>query len=68
MRSYVFFLGLVAFLLVCTMSYASAPPPPDPDQIPLDPLSWVLLASGGAVAGKKYYDYRKSKKSNNTEA
>lgn len=39
-------------------------PPPDPENIPLDPVSWVLLASGGAIAGKKYYDSRKSK---NTE-
>jgi hypothetical protein len=37
-------------------------PPQNPQGVPLDPLSWVMLASGAGVAGKKYYDSRKSKK------
>jgi hypothetical protein len=49
------------FVLYSTYAYSLVPP--DPEPIPLDPVSWVLLASGGAIAGKKYYDYRKSKKS-----
>ena len=37
-------------------------PPQNPQGVPLDPLSWVMLASGAGVAGKKYFDSRKSKK------
>lgn len=43
-------------------------PPPQPQNntnIPLDPLSWTLLAAGGGVAAKKYYDKRKN--NNNKE-
>jgi hypothetical protein len=38
-------------------------PPENPQGIPLDPVSWVMLAAGAGVAGKKYYDNRNNKKS-----
>jgi len=41
------------------------PPPASPAGAPLDPISWVLLGAGGAVAGKKYYDKRKQKNTDN---
>ncbi len=36
-------------------------PPENPSGIPLDPVSWVVLAAGAGVAGKKYYDNKKNK-------
>ena len=67
--------NLIARLLLITAitsislyaySQGGGPLPPEPPQnpqgVPLDPLSWVMLASGAGVAGKKYYDSRKSKK------
>ena len=38
------------------------PPPPTSSGAPLDPLSWLLLAAGGAFAGKKYLDRRSKDK------
>ncbi len=36
-------------------------PPPPPGGVPLDPLSWVLLAGAGGLVAKKIY----SKKTQN---
>jgi len=63
MKNLFFVFTAIIVLAMCSTDVFSQPPP-DPQAIPLDPVSWVLLASGGAIAGKKYYDYRKSK---NTE-
>lgn len=49
------------FLFISEATFAASPPPPDPGQIPLDPMSWVLLGAGGAIAAKKYYDKNKTK-------
>jgi hypothetical protein len=62
MKNLFFIFSVVMILVMCSTDVFSQPPP-DPQSIPLDPVSWVLLASGGAIAGKKYYDYRKSKNS-----
>jgi hypothetical protein len=32
---------------------------PAPGGVPLDPVSWVVLAAGAGIAGKKYMDSRK---------
>ncbi len=58
------FVFSVVMILVMYSTDVFSQPPPGPEGIPLDPVSWVLLASGGAIAGKKYYDYKRSK---NTE-
>ena len=54
---------LVVFVILIatsTMLNAQIPPPPPPGGAgPLDPISWILLGAGGAMAGKKYYDKRK---------
>jgi hypothetical protein len=44
-----------------------AAPPQNNNNVPLDPVSWVLLAAGAGVAGKKYYDKRKENKNSDTE-
>lgn len=66
MRIHFIYMLIVFLVLFCTNVFAAAPPP-DPPNIPLDPFSWVLLATGGVVAGKKYYDYRKSKNTDETK-
>jgi hypothetical protein len=62
-KSFLSYLVIVVAILIATpfVSLASTPPPGPPQAVPLDPLSWVLLASGGAIGAKKYYDYKKSK-------
>jgi len=66
---------LLAFLVIGIQS-ASAQilPPPSPAPsggggggpaaVPLDPVSWVMLAAGGGVAAKKYVDKRRDTKDN----
>jgi hypothetical protein len=65
MKYFIFSLLVVFLVLVSIETFAA--PPPDPEDIPLDPFSWVLLATAGAVACKKYYDYRKSKEYEDNE-
>lgn len=52
---------VLVFLSAASLAvYAQGAPPPDPQAVPLDPLSWVLLASGGVIGAKKYYNSRRS--------
>jgi len=48
-------------LLLLVAEVVRAQPPP-PDGVPLDPLSWLVLGAGGAIAGKKLYDKKFGKK------
>lgn len=52
---------VILVLFVSNNAFAASPPPPDPGQIPLDPMSWILLGAGGAIGAKKYYDRNKAK-------
>jgi hypothetical protein len=56
-----FVIVIVISIAIPAVSLAGTPPPGPPQAVPLDPVSWVLLASGGAIGAKKYYDYKKSK-------
>jgi hypothetical protein len=47
-----------------TIVYAQGGPPPDPNDIPLDPLSWLILAAGGAIGAKKYFFDKKGEDNN----
>lgn len=53
---------IIVFSLIFINVYAAPAPPPLPGQIPLDPMSWILLSAGGAIGAKKYYDSRKKSK------
>ena len=53
-------LVLLPFFL-CIAPLAQAQPLP-PDQVPIDPVSWILLGGAAAMGGKKYYDQRKKNK------
>jgi hypothetical protein len=59
---------MMAFSLENAFSQILPPPSSGPSSgsgpasVPLDPVSWVMLASGGGLAAKKYYDKRKSDK------
>ena len=66
MFRFVFF--TVIFVVFCTVSvYAQILPPPPPGPgAPLDPLSWIILGAGGALAGKRYIESRKKKKGDNS--
>lgn len=48
----------IALLLLATLAADAQilPPPPPPNNtgVPLDPLSWLMLAAGGAFAYRKY--------------
>ena len=61
-----FSLLLTCLVIICStvgsLSQVLPPPPPAAGGAPLDPLSWVLLGSGGVFAGKKYLDKRKNNK------
>ncbi|GIV33772.1 MAG: hypothetical protein KatS3mg031_1307 [Chitinophagales bacterium] len=50
MRKLLIFLCMVG---VAVPVLAQAPPP---SAVPLDPASWLLLAGGGVLVGKKIYD------------
>jgi hypothetical protein len=62
---------LLSIILASTLTIENAsaqilPPPapgpssgPGPASVPLDPVSWVMLASGGGLAAKKYYNRKK---------
>ncbi len=46
--------GTVFFIsIICLTVYAQPDPPPPPEGVPLDPLSWMLLAAGGGIAMRK---------------
>lgn len=47
----------IAFGLAFALPVLAQTPPPG--GVPLDPVSWVVLAAGAGVAGKKYLDSRK---------
>lgn len=56
-----FLIIIVLFAFFVQESFASGtPPPPQPGQIPLDPMSWVFLGAGGAIAAKKAYDKKRN--------
>jgi hypothetical protein len=57
---------LMAVLMALPLVMLAAPPNNN-NNIPLDPVSWVLLAAGAGVASKKYYDKRKEDKNSDTE-
>ncbi|GIV34339.1 MAG: hypothetical protein KatS3mg031_1874 [Chitinophagales bacterium] len=48
---------LFALALMPVVSQAQVLPPST--NVPLDPFSWILLAGGAVIAGKKMYDDRK---------
>ena len=55
------------FLTLPLLLLAGGPgPPPPPGGVPLDPLSWVLLAGAGGMAAKKIYG-KKTPKSSDAE-
>ena len=62
-KSFLTYLALIILIVVALpfVSIAGTPPPGPPQAVPLDPMAWLLLASGGAVGAKKYLDYKKSK-------
>jgi hypothetical protein len=45
-----------AFILFLYITESYAQPIPPAGQVPLDPVSWVILGAAGVFAGKKYYD------------
>jgi hypothetical protein len=56
-------LAILLFLLVAALpASAQNDPAPEPEEVPLDPLSWTLLGAGGAAAAKKYISKRKQAK------
>ena len=47
----------IIMILFCQEAMAQLGPPPNPgngSNIPLDPMSWILLGAGAAYAGNKY--------------
>ena len=63
---------LIAVLVTGTYFYATAQPQDgdpdgDPDLIPLDPGSWVLVAAGVGYGVKKWRDARQENKKNSLD-
>ncbi len=62
-------LALICLFLVAAVAvYAQVAPPPLPlggpppaADVPLDPLSWLLLGAGGTAAAGKYYKSKRNK-------
>jgi hypothetical protein len=62
----------IAMLVMGTYFYATAQPADgdpdgDPDLIPLDPGSWVLVAAGVGYGVKKWMNARQENKKNNLD-
>lgn len=65
-----FFIFFLIFENGDAVSQVLPPPGPGPSggggpaSVPLDPISWILLASGGGLAAKNYYKKQKCKSKN----
>jgi hypothetical protein len=55
---------IILFTAAITTTVYSQGPPPDPNSVPLDPLSWLILAAGGAIGVKKYFFDKKNEDNN----
>lgn len=62
MRREVIIIAAAIWITGIVAVYAQGGPPPDPDNIPLDPLSWIILAGGGAIGVKKFFFDKKKEK------
>ena len=55
---------LISLGALVTPIFAQVPPP---GGVPIDPVSWVLLAAGAGIAGKKYMDKKKKEEQDRGE-
>jgi hypothetical protein len=54
-----FLLAGIFVVAIGLCANAQTDPPPDPDEIPLDPGSWVLVAAGVGYGVKKWKDSKR---------
>ncbi len=51
---------ILAFIAIPVTVFGQGPGMPQPPEgVPLDPMSWMLLAGGGFIAAKKIYNESK---------